>query len=136
MKFYVAGNFSDYRRVRMMIDFLRVLGHECTHDWTRTEEFNEHGDPKTPAGRGCVTRQVGHMHSENDLDGVRLANFVVILADGDLCGAWIELGAALTSDSVDRVFVLETKRWTIFLEHDKVVEHSIKDFLILAIEGL
>lgn len=137
MRFYVAGKFREYRRCREMIDFLTSLGHSVTYDWTRTEEFNEEGDPKGPVGeRGDIPRWKLQLYAENDIEGVLDSDFIVVLADSQLCGAWIELGAALASPKFIKCYVLSAERWTIFLHHPKVVQYSIMDFSRIAPLGL
>jgi hypothetical protein len=136
MKFYVAGKFLDYERVRKMVDFLVAHGHEPSYDWTRTDEFGENGHPVNQDPHAIPEEKL-RWYADNDVRGAQEAEFMVILADGDLCGAWIEMGVALTSDNVVRIFVLTPSRYTIFLNLEKVrVLSSYEEFFNLVEAGL
>lgn len=63
----------------------------------------------------------------DDLDGVHLANLLVLCADDSLAGAWIEMGAALAWGIP--VLAIAPERWTIFLELPSV--QTIQDYAAL-----
>lgn len=136
MKFYAAGKFQEYEKVRETIDLLVFHGHEVTYDWTRTDEFGPDGHPKQTDPHNLNKKEL-RGYAENDIQGVLDAEFMVIRADGPLCGAWIEMGAAVVSPRCKRIFVVEPQRWTIFLELDKVtVLPSYDEFVRMVREGL
>lgn len=89
MRFYVASRFEDFRRARAAIAALTEHGHEVTYDWTlMADEY--------PAGGREASRQVNLEQAGRDLDGVRGADFVLVLvSETGGCGMWIEMGAAL-----------------------------------------
>lgn len=132
MKFYVAGRFQSYQKVRDEIDFLTSLGHEVTYDWTRSEEFDANGFPVQTDPHELPKEKLQD-YITKDVQGVEEADFFVLCADDSLAGAWVEMGVALVSPMVQWIFVIESKRWTIFLEHPKVSEfldyHSYRNFI-------
>lgn len=115
MKFYVAGKFSDYSFVRSIVDMLAEHGHTVTYDWTRTSEFGPDGHPVSNDPHDLSKEQLGE-YAQKDVQGVQDADFLVVCADQDLCGAWIEMGVALATKTVQKIFVIASERWTIFLE--------------------
>lgn len=111
MKVYTASRFGNYRVVRAFNDALRAAGHEVTHDWTRTSEFDLAGDPIFGDGTG-LSRDMQAQHATADLDAVAAADAVVLLPMPDMGGAYIEIGYALAHDK--HVFVAGPVRFTIF----------------------
>lgn len=119
MRIYVAGRFQSYEKVRRVIDHLKQHGHEITYDWTRTAEFGPDGHPIAANAHDLPVATL-RSYARRDLHGVSTADFVVVCADDSLCGGWIEVGYALASPQVRRIFVIATERWSIFLELQKV----------------
>jgi hypothetical protein len=111
IRVYVAGKFTRYEEVRALIDALPE-GCVVTHDWTRTEEFDEDGHPK--ADDTEVPSERLAMHAINDLRGVRSADLLILIGDENLCGAMAEVGAALVLGIP--VWVVGPCRYTIFWE--------------------
>jgi hypothetical protein len=124
--FYAAGRFKDYGNVRKTIDRLATLGYKVTYDWTRTEEFGKDGHPRQDDAH-MLGKETLRQYAYNDLDGVGNADFMVVLADNELAGAWVEFGAALAL-GVQPIYVIEPYRWTIFLECDGVVVLTWAEF--------
>ena len=88
-RFYVASRFEDFRRARAAIAALTERGHEVTYDWTLMAD-------QYPVGGREAPRQVNREQAGRDLNGVREADFVLVLtAETGGCGMWIEMGAAL-----------------------------------------
>lgn len=94
LRIYVAGASVERReRAIPAIASLLTAGLEVTHDWTaEMEKYTnpEHSDedvPETTRKRCAVL----------DLNGVRTADFVLLLAPNERgsSGAWIEMGFAL-----------------------------------------
>lgn len=123
--FYVASAFRNYKRVREVIDQLKALGHYCTYDWTRTEEFDEHGELKQRDPHDLPEVKLAD-YAEADLDGVYDADFFVLIGHEKLAGAWIEFGAALADPWCNPIFVIEPCPYSIFLHLPKV--HRISDW--------
>lgn len=136
MKFYVAGKFLDYVRVRKMVDFLVTYGHKPTYDWTRTDEFDASGEPINTDPH-ALTEEKLRWYADNDVRGVQEAEFMVILADGELCGAWIEMGVATVSPDLIRIFIIAPQRYTIFFNLEKVrILSSFEEFFEMVEAGL
>lgn len=125
MRIYVAGRFQSYAKVRACIDALVERGHEITYDWTRSPEFGADGHPVDPgtikngfSAPGYSTRQALARYAVRDIQGVREADALVLLADDSLAGAWVEMGIALERGTP--IYVIKPERWTIFLECPEV----------------
>ncbi len=82
MKYYIATRLENAAGHNALRDLLNGAGHKLTYDWTR------HGSVKDK-GR-AVLAQV----AENEIEGVREADFVVALLPGGR-GTHTEIGAAL-----------------------------------------
>lgn len=109
-----------------MVDQLKALGHTVTWDWTRTDEFNEAGELKHAKDTGYIDEQEIApekllFYAEADLRGVLDADAVVLCWEPDMCGAYIEVGAALGARPRKQIFVIEQNRWTIFYRLPEVV---------------
>jgi hypothetical protein len=115
MDFYVAGRFKEYRRVRALIDDLVSVGHRCTHDWTRTAEFDQDGEPTCSVADGgaFIPEREAREHALADMSGATSADFLVVLADEKLVGGWIEVGMALAVGT-ERIYIVDPRRHTIF----------------------
>jgi hypothetical protein len=114
LRVYVAGKFHRYEEVRALIDALPD-GCVVTHDWTRTEEFDEDGKPNfSPGEEADIPRDQIMMHAANDIRGVRTADLLILIGDEKLCGALIEVGAAMAYGIP--IWVVGPTRWTIFWE--------------------
>lgn len=115
MKVYVAGRFGDYERVRRVIDAINATpGDSVTHDWTRSEEF-QNGHPIVYDANNPKPVKDGVRHAKQDLLGVWKAQTLVCLGDDQLCGALIEVGYALAFDD-KRIIMVAPWRYTIFWE--------------------
>jgi len=116
MRIYVAGRFGRYERCRTLIDRLSAAGHEITHDWTRNEEFGADGHPlAADAGDVSIPASTQARLACDDLEGCATADLFVMIADEPLCGALIEMGAALANGVP--CWVIAPWRWTIFWGH-------------------
>jgi len=95
LKVYVAGSSRERAsRAVPIIAALRKQGLVVTHDWTVDMDKHtsaEHSDADVPD-------EVRRRCSELDANGVRLADFVLLLAPEERgsSGVWVELGMALT----------------------------------------
>jgi nucleoside 2-deoxyribosyltransferase len=131
VKIYVAGRFQSYEKVRACIDMLRDQGYEITYDWTRTPEFGEDGHPKHGANGQEQPRGLLQHYAQNDIQGVRSADALVLLADDSLAGAWVEMGIALERSIP--IYVVKPERWTIFLECFQVTVFGTQEELFAAL---
>lgn len=98
LNIYVAGRFREYERVRAVVDEIIAIGHEITHDWTRSLEFDENGRPLVPIEEStkALTPSDSKKYALDDLQGVRDADIMILLADSEgLYGALIEAGIAI-----------------------------------------
>ena len=83
---YVAGKFQERIRLREVMEGLRKEGFEITHDWTWEDEGSV-----PPAELPAYLDQC----AQNDLNGVLIADFVLLFGHPELKGALIEAGFAL-----------------------------------------
>lgn len=115
-RIYVAGRFRRYEECRALMDDLTDAGYIITHDWTRSDEFDGSGHPHGADEKmGCREQRD---YALDDLEGVRTADLLVVLAHDSLCGALIEVGAALASGIP--VWVCDPWRHTVFWHHPLV----------------
>lgn len=111
MKFYVASKFDNYKRVRVVCQRLRMLGHTITFDWTVGREFDNFGRCVVDVKSLPAMDQM--FFAVEDMNGAKEADVLILLIEEDMCGALMEVGMALASGKL--VFVVgEVKRWTIF----------------------
>lgn len=104
MKFYVAGRVHDWERVRTLIEFLKSRGNICTHDWTRSSQFDENGPKQGEFGTTPLTPEQSSLYAKLDRDGVLECEELFFLGDLDgYTGTLIEVGIALGSRKVVHV---------------------------------
>lgn len=115
LNIYVAGRFREYEKVRAVIDEIKSMGHEITHDWTRSAEFDEKGNPLVPliGSAEALTPSDAKKYAVDDREGVKWADVLILLADDEgLYGALIEAGMAIAW-SVE-VWVVNPVRSSVF----------------------
>jgi hypothetical protein len=89
MEIYVAASSKEVERAKFVMNKLRELGHEITHDWTVEVEKYKDTIPSDEILLKCA---------ENDYQGVTTCDYLVLLSPKDqnsTIGAWVELGIAL-----------------------------------------
>ncbi len=86
MRLYVAAKFEDARRARAVMDFAQTRGHVVTHDWTGEDSTGLEGAERSAYMGRCAVE---------DLEGVRKADAVVVLAHPALFGGMVEVGVAI-----------------------------------------
>lgn len=94
LRVYVAGAAIErHARAIPVIAELRAAGVTITHDWTR--DLDAFGSAEN--SDADVPEEVRRRCAELDANGVRLADFVLLLAPygRGSSGAWVELGMAL-----------------------------------------
>lgn len=77
MRIYVAAKFEMKALVASLYHYLKRAGHVITYDWL--------GAPDQPSAAVAY----------DEIEGVRTADAVVVVAHPLGCGLWVELGAAL-----------------------------------------
>lgn len=114
MRIYVGVTFSRYIEARDVIDALLTAGHEITHDWTRTDAFGPDGHPlpETDGGYALPSAEQA-AQALDDLDAVRRAELLLILAEEASCGWPLEVGAALAWGEA-RVWLVSPFKRTVF----------------------
>lgn len=118
---YVGSTFSRYTEARAVIDTLTTAGHEITHDWTRTRAFAADGHPLPGTAGGYeLDRADAAAHAADDLEAVRRADLLLILAETPSCGWPVEIGAALAFGTA-AVWIVAPFRWTVFWALNQVV---------------
>jgi nucleoside 2-deoxyribosyltransferase len=86
MRIYVASKFEEKDRTRKIIEVLRNMGHQITHDWTHEIPYEE-GDPRGPPYyRKCA---------EADVAGVQTADAIIVLSHQHGKGMFVEMGIAI-----------------------------------------
>lgn len=91
MNIYVAGKTHDAARVKEVQECLISLGHTITYDWTPAVERHGADHEGAPLSRAQAER-----YAEEDIDGVREAQLVIVLPHERLVGTLIEIGTALS----------------------------------------
>jgi hypothetical protein len=129
LKVYVAGRTNMLTEVREIQAVVRKQGGVITHDWTKI--VDEVGGAARDDGVSA-TRQ-GEF-ARGDLRGVREANLVIMVAGPGLCGALVEVGAALGQDKPVLIYG-EPERHSVFFHHPavgKVSTHEqIEEYITL-----
>ncbi len=94
---YVAGASAEPERVRHWMDRIRAAGHELAFDWLTVIAL---GGGHANVGLSDEQRRSA---SWTDLDAIDAADIVWLLApDVPSCGAWAELGYAVSVRERDR----------------------------------
>lgn len=115
LEIYVAGRFREYKKVRAVIDEVEAIGHNITHDWTRSTEFDDRGEPLVPVvgSAESLTPLDAKKYAVDDREGVRQADVVILLADDEgIYGALIEAGMAIAWNV--EVWVVNPVRSSVF----------------------
>lgn len=99
MRFYLSGASAEVALCQSWIRKLEAKGHECTHDWTASVIANT-GKPDAE-----LSDKERSDFAYADLHGVENADVFWLLVPpvGRSAGAWVELGAALTCESMPKV---------------------------------
>lgn len=126
MKVYVGATFSRYEEARAVMDAVTEMGHEITHDWTRTRAFGDDGHPlPDTAGGYKLAPEDAAAHAHDDIVAVGDADVCVFLGQEASLGWPVEFGVSLVNPGVSRVFVVAPFKWTVFLALPKV--HEVED---------
>lgn len=114
MNIYVAGKTHDFPKVREVQQCVRAHGHTITHDWTTSVELHgpdHQGEP--------LTFPEAEMIAEQDVDGVREADLVIVIPHERLTGTLIEIGIAVGL-GIDVVFLGPPHPRSVFWAHPRV----------------
>lgn len=109
---YVAASFKEKDRAKKLIERLKGLGYGITHDWT---------DEVPPP-----TQEM----AEKALNGAIEADLLVFLHSDAARGAWVEVGAAL-STAADVVVVAEPAPPCVFFKLPTVTVVKSEDDAVL-----
>ena len=107
MKFYIATRFSNdtYRNQAIKLkETLEAAGHQMTFDWMNGDDLKPYTENATQTGRVAVEA----------LDGARLADFFVLIAEPHGTGMYVEFGAALAACAergTPKIFVLGDEKY-------------------------
>jgi nucleoside 2-deoxyribosyltransferase len=115
MKIYVAAKFEERTKVQRVYEKLRSRGHTITHDWT-----NEDAEAfKNVPGYAAKCAQ-------NDFDGVKNADAVLLFNHDRLFGGASEMGIALATD-VPVYVVGREIRENIFFNMSEGISHFVQE---------
>jgi hypothetical protein len=123
MKVFVSGKVGDSEVVEELGKELRSLGHEITFDWTTIDHlrpYETNAEASTDA-------------AELEIEGVRSAEVLVLVAHARGVGMYVELGAALALGKPVLALV-SGEAPTMFLFHPQVRIYSDKKALVAALE--
>lgn len=122
MRVYVASKFQNYAAVREAVCYIENAGHEITHDWTATDEFDAAGDPLAE-NEAELTDEQQRRYAAADFLGVKRCDALLVLAHPRMCGGMVEVGIAL--GLAKRIAVVEAERCpTIFYRLPGVSTHG------------
>lgn len=135
MRIYTAAPFMTYGRVRQFNADAREAGHEVTHDWTLTAEFDASGHPIFGDG-ASLDMAVKAERAIEDQMGVENAEAVVFFADGGPSfGACMEAGMAVANGIT--LYVVAPTAFTIFWGMAGVIvlpdEAAVREMLGMAV---
>lgn len=96
-RMYIAGPFEEREKIVELMVEARRRGYEITHDWTEHKPispFREHAD-------------LAGQYAGDDLRGVQTAKvFMLFPGESGGSGRFVELGVAIATAGVERVFVV------------------------------
>lgn len=111
MKVYVAGKWNESEHVRVVMNMLKVNGHEITCDWT-----------------GHIHPLKSKEYALEDLEGVKNCDVLLALMPDPTTfykGAWIEVGMALALNK--KVIIVGEGVSSVFLGHPNISVYKNKD---------
>lgn len=123
MKVYVAGKWSNKDRLVQLMDRLRGLGIEITHDWTKNEKTT--GSPE----------QLGNF-AKLDTNGVKNADLMIAVLDDPSYpyrGTFTELGVALGCGTRIFIYCPDDEFYCVsncFFHHPDIVRFYDLDLLV------
>jgi hypothetical protein len=97
LSFYLAGSFTEKEKIRGLMDQVEGLGGTITSDWTTHPSIYPYIDNQQTASEFAV----------EDLEGAKNCRFFVVFPEEEGGSTqFAELGAAIISDKVERIFVV------------------------------
>ena len=97
VKFYLAGSFGQRTEIEAMMERVRAGGGEITSDWTKHTPISPYVDHSEQAG----------VYAKEDIEGARDCDvFVLVPEEKGGTTQFAELGAALVSETVQKVFIV------------------------------
>lgn len=126
LKFYIAGFFSQKEEMKILMDRIEELGHRISLDWTTHLFIKPYEENLELATR----------YTKEDIEGARNCDIFVLIPEKEGgTTQFAELGVAIVTESVKRVFVVGpySTRSMIFF-HPKVERvDSIEEVFIKAL---
>lgn len=97
LKFYIAGSFGKREEMRELMAEVERRGHAISADWTTHLPIKPYEE----------NLELAAEYAEEDLEGAKKCNIFVLIPEKTGGGTqFSELGAAIASKSVQRVFVV------------------------------
>lgn len=126
LNIYVGATFSRYEEARAIMDALTNAGHTITHDWTRTRAFGDDGHPLPGSAGGYdLDPEDGAAHARDDVEAVKRADALLMLASEPSCGWPIETGIGIACDK--RIAIVDPFKYTVFWDLPNVVVFEAVD---------
>lgn len=85
MRLFVSGKIGEEAEARRTMDQLEALGHQVTFDWTRIEHLKPYEANAEASADAAVL----------EVEGVKQADALVVIAHERGVGMYVELGVAL-----------------------------------------
>jgi nucleoside 2-deoxyribosyltransferase len=122
MRFFVSGKFGAEKKAKEAMRALQNVGHEITLDWTKFGDLRPYDRNSSTSREAAIA----------EAKGIREADVLVIMADSEGVGMYIELGIAIGLEIPIRV-IPDIESYTIFFHHPLVkrvknIEEVIKEF--------
>jgi hypothetical protein len=119
MKIFVSGKVGQEIDSRTLMDLLRSRGHEVTFDWTTISHLRPYEDNRASAQEAAVL----------EIEGVKAADLLIVLAHEKGVGLYVELGAALALATPVIVRSLEPARSMFFFHPLVTIVRTDNDLL-------
>ena len=96
-RFYIAGSFGEREKIRALMDEVESAGCEITADWTTHHPIKPYEENPELAGE----------YASEDIEGAKDCDVFVLIPEGSGGSTqFAELGAAITSETVQRIIIV------------------------------
>lgn len=112
LKFYIAGSFSERQEIRGLMDRIEEMGYEIITDWTTHLPIKPYED----------NLELANQYADEDIRGAADCDIFILKPAKEGGGTqFAELGAAIDSEKVKRIFVVgpHNKRSVVFF-HSRI----------------
>jgi hypothetical protein len=113
MKIYIAARFEKREEIRELHRMLEARGHEISGDWTTHRPIKPYE----------AHPELAEQYAVEDIDGVKKSDVFILLTDEAGTGMYVELGAALFSNSKTgkpKIYVVGGSLTSVFHFHPAV----------------